>query len=77
MIISMNISEDLDRGFKVTFNQDGLSRKNLLDLCDQVEDLLFLYREWLKNCFCCLTFLGLKQVFDKDGVKRIIWIFLN
>jgi hypothetical protein len=42
MIISVNVSEDFDRRFEVTFNQDGLGCKNLLNLCNQIEDLLFL-----------------------------------
>jgi len=69
MIISVNVSEDLDRRFEITLNQDRLGRKNLLNFCNQVKNLLFLNWEGLEDCFCCLTFLGLKQVFDKDGVK--------
>jgi hypothetical protein len=69
VIISVNVSEYLDRGFKVTFNQDRLGCKNLLNLCDQIKNLLFFNWERLKDCFCSLAFLGLKQIFDKDRVK--------
>ena len=74
MVVAVDVSEDLNRWLEATLEQDGLGTEHLLYLLDQVKDLLLLDGEGLQHTLCLLAFLGLKEVFDKNGVKVLVLV---
>jgi len=66
VVISVNVSKDFYGRLEVVLDQNGLPRKHLLALSNQVDDLLLLNVEWLEKAFGYLTILWLEKILDKD-----------